>query len=376
MISAEKQVCLVFRDKFLLPSEGFIPTHYAGFDTLKPVFVANQLGWRASEVDYRALTTSDSALGRLAFKLGLAGDLGRYGEIPPVVMHAHFGRGGALCLPLAKALGIPLFVTYHGGDATKETHSRKRIFPTLYQRRLKQLLAYTTTFLCVSDFVLQRLKMDGFPEEKLLTHYIGIDTKSMVAPVNRDRLAPYLFIGRMVDKKGLGDLIDAIGILQADSLDIKLDIAGSGPNENVLRKRASGLKNVRFLGWQSPNEINARLATCRGVIVPSKQATNGDCEGLPTVVLEALRAGAPVIATSHAGIPEVIRHLKTGFLAPESDAVQLAEVLREQSELDNDRVGNIVAAGQKYLRINFDATTQSKRLQKLFHSAASSLSSE
>ena len=371
MTSSENPICLVFRDKFLLPSEGFILTHYFGFDSLQPVFVANKLGWRAAEARCLAIPTSNSLLGRIAFNLGMTGATERFGAPPPVVMHAHFGRGGALSLPLAKALGIPLFVTYHGGDATKETHSRTRVLPTLYQRRLKDLQAYATGFLCVSDFIGERLRSMGFPQQKLITHHIGIDIRSLTAPSIRSASEPYLFVGRMVEKKGVDDLIDAMRILQEDGLSIKLDIAGSGPNEAALRARAAGLKHVRFLGWQSPAGLATRLATCRGVIVPSKQASNGDCEGLPTVVLEALRAGAPVIATSHAGIPEILSHMKTGFLAPENNVPRLANLLREQSALDPNSICDIVAAGQKRLCSNFNAEKQSRRLQKLFLAASS-----
>jgi len=371
MTGSENPTCLVFRDKFLLPSEGFILTHYVGFDSLQPVFVANKLGWRAAEAGYPAMPTSASPLGRIAFKLGMTGATERFGAVPPVVMHAHFGRGGALSLPLAKALGIPLFVTYHGGDATKETHSRNRVLPTLYQRRLKELQAVATRFLCVSGFIADRLRSMGFPPHKLITHYIGIDIRSLAAPSIRSASEPYLFVGRMVEKKGVDDLIDAMRMLQDDGLDIKLEIAGSGPNEAALRARAAGLRHVRFLGWQTPADLAARLATCRGVIVPSKQASNGDCEGLPTVVLEALRAGAPVIATSHAGIPEILSHMKTGFLAPESNAPRLASLLREQSALDPNAICDIVAAGQQRLRSDFNAEKQSRRLQDLFLAASS-----
>ena len=79
----------------------------------------------------------------------------------------------------AEQLGLPLFVTFHGGDATKETHIRRRLFPTIYQRRRKALLARAKAFLCVSDFVARRLQAQGFPEDKLRTHYIGLDLASM-----------------------------------------------------------------------------------------------------------------------------------------------------------------------------------------------------
>ena len=101
------------------------------------------------------------------------------------MLHAHFGRGGALALPIAQRLDIPLYVTYHGGDATKFTHERKRLLPTIYQRRLSAMQDYANGFLCVSDFVARRLEAQGFPKHKLITHYIGIDLADMQAPTSK-----------------------------------------------------------------------------------------------------------------------------------------------------------------------------------------------
>ena len=111
--------CLVFRDKLLLPSEGFIPTHYRGFDQLQPVYVANHFGWSADELDGPRLATGHSAIGRLLFKQTGFVDLSPMRTFNPVAVHAHFGRGGALALPLARKLGLSLYVTYHGGDDQK-----------------------------------------------------------------------------------------------------------------------------------------------------------------------------------------------------------------------------------------------------------------
>ena len=105
---------LVFRDKLLLPSEGFIPAHYIAFDALSPVYVGNQFGWRADELSGRQIITASSPISRFAFKqLGACIKPARFYDNagrPPAIIHAHFGRGGALALPLARALGIPLFV--------------------------------------------------------------------------------------------------------------------------------------------------------------------------------------------------------------------------------------------------------------------------
>ena len=365
--------CLVFRDKLLLPSEGFIANHYTAFDALRPVYVANQFGWRAAELSGRQIATTSSTLTRFAFKqFGTAIDPSRFTDgsgRPPAVMHAHFGRGGALALPLARALDIPLFVTFHGGDATKQTHQRSRLLPSVYQRRLARMHDYVCAYLCVSDFVAGRLRAQGFPQAKLRTHYIGVPLTQMAPPTARTADAPLLFVGRFVEKKGIDTLLAAMRLVAASNPAIRLEIAGSGPLHHHMRTQASDLPGVTFLGWQTPDQLAARLASCSAMVVPSQQAANGDCEGLPTVVLEALRAGVPVVATRHAGIPEIITDGETGLLVKERDPAALAAAILRHYAM-GDAAQTFVNAGQKRLRVDFDAAQQSRRLQQILLDAA------
>ena len=360
----QKPNILVFRDKLLLPSEGFIKTHYANFDASNLVYLASQLDWRANELDGQTMATASSALLRFLFKqTGYTSRLADLRRLAPHSVHAHFGRGGALALPVAQALGLPLYVTFHGGDATKETHRRRRLIPTIYQRRLAQLQAYASGFLCVSQFVADRLATQGFPKSKLIKHYIGIDLAQMTPP--RQRNGRLLFIGRLVDKKGVDILLAAMRRLH-DSKNGKvpgLDIAGSGPLEDALRTQAADLPPVRFLGWQTPQKLTSIMRTAKAVVVPSRTAANGDCEGLPTVILESLRAGLPVVATNHAGIPEIIHDQDTGFLVPENDPDSLAAALVAMMQ-PGDHIQQMVVNAQTRLRRDFNAAIQSKKLQR------------
>ena len=360
--------CLVFRDKLLLPSEGFIKSHYISFDRLNPVYLANKIGWRADELDGAKHLTARTVFGTALFKqTGFSMMHKSLQAYRPKVLHAHFGRGGALALPIAQRLDIPLYVTYHGGDATKFTHERKRLLPTIYQRRLGAMQDYANGFLCVSDFVARRLAAQGFPKHKLITHYIGIDLAHMQAPTPRD--GRLLFIGRLVGKKGVNVLLTAMRMLhQSNKADnIKgLDIAGTGPDLEHLREMANGIPNISFLGWQTPEQLALRMRSCSAVVVPSHQAPDGDCEGLPTVILEAIRAGCPVIATNHAGIPEIITDNASGILAIENDSTSLASALTRFATVSD--VPAMVANAQRRLRSEFDASTQSSKLQSMLAS--------
>ena len=153
-------------------------------------------------------------------------------------------------------------------------------------------------------------------------------------------------------------------LVAASNPAIRLEIAGSGPLEPQLRAQADDLSAVTFLGWQTPDQLAARLAVCSAMVVPSQQAANGDCEGLPTVVLEALRAGVPVVATRHAGIPEIITDGETGLLVDERDPAALAAAILRHYAM-GDTAQTLVSTGQKRLRADFDAAQQSRRLQQI-----------
>ncbi len=355
--------CIVFRDKILLPSEGFIQTHYHEFNKLRPVYLANKLGWHENEIKEKKILTSTTSIGNFWFKQTGKLSLKNINNLNPQVIHAHFGRGGALVLPLAQKLGLPLYVTYHGGDATKYTHQKSRIIPTIYQRRLKNLQSYANGFLCVSKFIAQRLADQGFPRHKLITHYIGINCKNIIKPTIKN--GPMLFVGRLTKKKGVDLLLKAIRKLQEKKGPLpSLYIAGSGSQEASLKKLANGLKTIKFIGWQNHIALQKIMKDAQAVVVPSQEADDGDCEGLPTVILEAIRAGTVVIATNHAGIPEIIEDKVSGLLTPEGDINALADSL-QYVMLNQNKIVSFVKTAQSRLIKDFNATKQSKRLQEI-----------
>ena len=355
--------CIVFRDKILLPSEGFIQTHYHAFNKLRPVYLANKLGWHENEIKEKKILTSTTSIGQFWFKQTGKLSLKNINNLNPQVIHAHFGRGGALVLPLAQKLGLPLYVTYHGGDATKYTHQKSRIIPTIYQRRLKNLQSYANGFLCVSKFIAQRLADQGFPRHKLITHYIGINCKNIIKPTIKN--GPMLFVGRLTKKKGVDLLLKAIRKLQEKKGPLpSLYIAGSGSQEASLKKLANGLKTIKFIGWQNHIALQKIMKDAQAVVVPSQEADDGDCEGLPTVILEAIRAGTVVIATNHAGIPEIIEDKVSGLLTPEGDINALADSL-QYVMLNQNKIVSFVKTAQSRLIKDFNATKQSKRLQEI-----------
>lgn len=334
MSSAARETLLVYRHRLAPLSEvGFLGRFYVGFEHLSPVWLGYHI-----DAGARALTSNPLRLGRagplgtvdraLFRHFGLLPETPDLGALRPRILHAHFGPGGAFALPIARALRIPLVVTFLGGDATKETHYRPRLVPRTYARRLGALQREAALFVCVSEFVRDRLLARGFPPEKLAVIYQGVEVAPSCSPGPPQASEPYvLFVGRFVEKKGVVDLIEAMRLVQARGAAAGLVLVGDGPLADALRQQARGLARVSFLGWLPAAEVRRWMRGAAAVCVPSVTARSGDAEGLPNVVVEAMAEGAPVVATRHAGIPEAIEHGRSGLLVPEGDPRALADAL-------------------------------------------------
>jgi glycosyltransferase involved in cell wall biosynthesis len=257
----------------------------------------------------------------------------RLRALRPALLHAHTGVSGAQALPLARRLRIPLVVTFHGYDATAsdEELGRWPLRGGIFLRRRAALKREGARFIAVSGFTRDWLLAKGWPPERLVVHYMGVDTAlfrpDMAAPLtHREPIA--FFAGRLVEKKGLEFLIDAMRVVAARVPRAEVVIAGSGERLAALRRRAADARaNVRFLGRVTPEDVRRWMARARLYCMPSVRAEDGDSEGLPTALVEAMACGLPVVATTHAGAPEAVRHGETGLLAPERDLGALAEHL-------------------------------------------------
>ena len=368
-LKAKRETLLVYRDRLAPLSEvGFLRRFYVGFERLAPVWLGRHLEPGASALPGDKLrlgrTGPLGALDRTLFRhLGIVPPEPDLRALRPRLLHAHFGRGGALALPIARALGIPLVVTFHGGDATKETHYRRRLVPRVYARRLAALQREAALFVCVSEFVRDRLLARGFPPEKLEVIHQGVELDA-APPAPPDAAAqPYvLFVGRFVEKKGVSTLIEAMRLLDARGSATRLVLIGDGPLGQQLREQARGLKLVSFPGWLPNPETRSWMQGALALCVPSVTGSDGDSEGLPTVIFEAMAEGVPVVGSRHAGIAEAVEHGSTGLIVPEGDPLSLADALAgliASPEL-RQRLGT---AARRVAAERFSAIRQSRRLE-------------
>jgi len=258
----------------------------------------------------------------------------RLRNLRPVVLHAHTGVSGAHALPLARRLRLPLVVTFHGYDATATDDELGRwpLRGRIFLQRRNAMKRECARVLAVSGFIRSLLLEQGWPRERVLLHYMGVDTElfrpdGSAAPLSQ-RAPIVFFAGRLIEKKGLEYLIDAMRLVTARIPAAEVVIAGHGERLTPLQRRAAEARvRVRFLGRVGPEEVRTWMARAQLYCMPSVRAADGDGEGLPTAIIEAMASGLPVVATTHAGVPEAVRHGETGLLAPERDSVALAEHL-------------------------------------------------
>jgi len=365
----DSSALLVYRDRIVPRSEAhFLRRQYIGFHRLAPVWI----GCR-KDAGLPDLGAEPVLLGRS----GAAGVLDRFmfkqfGRIPsapdlamlrPRLIHAHFGRGGALALPIARALRLPLVVTFHGGDATKDSHYRRRLPPTIFQRRCEALQREAALIICVAEHIREALLARNFPAAKLKVIRYGVEPEtggSSPGPAER----PYLlFVGRFVEKKGIGYLLDAMRLLASEGTGVDLILVGDGPLTEKLKHQAAGLSGVRFLGWLPNQQVRRMMQSALATCVPSVAAESGDSEGLPNVVLEAMACGAPVLGSNIAGIAEAVEHDHTGFLVPPADPAAIAEAARRLLG-DPALRSRLGSAARGVATERFSAVAQSRMLEE------------
>lgn len=353
---------LVYRDRLLPPSEhAFMRRQYIGFQTLRPCWVGCRRDAPAPDLpgDMRFLGGQGllRPLRQAAFKQFGWGAERDVADLSPVLVHAQFGRGGALALPMARALGVPLVVTFHGGDAFKDRHYRWGVPPAIFRRRWRALQSYASLFVCVSEGVRDKLLERGVRPDLLEVIPIGVQQAAPAAgPAGR-----FVFAGRFVEKKGVSILIEAMRVLAGRGLTPPVVLAGDGPLLPVMRASAAGLDHLRFTGWLAAEDLAAQMDRAIALLVPSVVSADGDREGLPSVAVEAMARGVPVIGSDQSGLEAVLGQSGAGIVVPAADPVALADAMQAMLTPGvRDAMGDAALA---VVRQSFSAPVQSARLE-------------
>ncbi|RHA38892.1 glycosyltransferase [Cellulomonas rhizosphaerae] len=286
------------------------------------------------------------------------------------LVHAHFGPAAIHALPVARAAGLPLVVTFHGYDVTR-TPWLGGGRGAYYRRRLAEVFADADRLVAVSQFVARRLVALGAPADKVVVRHIGIDLRGEAGPGPVGERAGIAFVGRLVAKKGVDDLLRSYARLPSGvRATTPLRIAGSGADEGALRSRARELGlDVEWLGFCTPEQVSELLASSAVFCAPSREAADGDSEGFGMVFLEAALQATPVVAYRHGGVTEAVVDGTTGVLVPERDTTALTNALRAMIE-NPARARRLGEAGRARVLAEFDIIACTARLEELYDEVA------
>lgn len=363
---------LIFRDHLMCPSETFIQAQAGGLRRYEPWYLCSRVfgSGPASESTIVLNSLNRFNLAEIAFKTtGWAPGLRRrIAMIRPSLVHAHFGTDGLRVLPVAKAIGLPLIVTYHGFDATASDEALTRSFPAArkYAKHRAKLMNSADCFIAASKFIASKLVEQGFAADRIRQHYIGIDAEFFSPDLSIVRSNLVLFVGRLVTLKGCEDLIRAMVDVQQAIPDTQMAVIGDGPLRQYLESMAGeALQKYCFLGTQSPAGVREWMKRAKVLCVPSKRDISGAEEGFGMVFAEAQAMGTPVVSYAIGGIPEAVCHGVTGLLAPEDDQKILAEHIIRLLSDESMRTKFANAARDHVLR-NFDIRKQSAKLEDIY----------
>jgi glycosyltransferase involved in cell wall biosynthesis len=282
------------------------------------------------------------------------------------LFHAHFASDAAvIAMYLSRALGSPFTFTVHANDLYGGIYSiswpAKRQF-------LRTLGNEATGIVAISNYNRDFLVKIGINPAKISVIYCGVD------PDEFRRTTPYkaskhiLCVARLVEKKGIRYLIEAMSHLRKNIPDIRLTIVGTGPEEKNLKKLADSLRvkdRIQFLGNIPDNELISLYEKSSIFIVPCIVAKDGDRDGIPVALMEAMSMELPVISTPISGIPELIKDGENGLLVEPKNPVALAEAIEQLLE-EPETCKRLGKQGRKTILERFNIKKNVLSLKKFF----------
>jgi len=238
-------------------------------------------------------------------------------------VHAHFtGLAARTAFWIHKFFPITFSFTAHAND----------IFaPRNFEIGLDKLVDTARVIVTVSDYA-KKFLQERFPEraDRIRRIYNGLNLAEFGRADFSSTPPPILAVGRLIAKKGFADLIRACGLIAERGKPFRCEIIGEGPLENELRGQIERLNlrdRVALSGAKPQREVRQRLAAANVFVLPSVVDPEGGMDNLPTVIMEAMATGLPVVSTKIGGIPEMVIENETGFLLEPGDAVGLTKAI-------------------------------------------------
>jgi len=296
-------------------------------------------------------------------------------EIKPDIMHFHYGTDAGIYLQALKSLNIPKVVSFYGYECSGFL---KRFLGFGKQYLKSMVYKYADLVLAMSPDMYKDIKAAGCPENKIKVHYYGTDVQRFVqSTVDKpDSDCRLLIISGLTPQKGHIFLLKAFQKAFEVNKNISLTIVGDGQLHQEIRRQVLELNlapSVRLPGAvvYGSQEHKDYFLSHDVFVHPSVTDVNGDKEGIPGAIIEAMAARLPVIATFHAGIPYVIEDEKTGFLVQEWDVDDLTQsILRmAESKVLRERLGT---EAQKYALANLNLMKKEEDLERIYSGLLSS----
>ncbi|MCY9137578.1 glycosyltransferase [Peribacillus frigoritolerans] len=294
-------------------------------------------------------------------------DLKKFFEEQDIIaIHAHHGSHGQEILPVCEKYNIPLIVSIRGRDGSDR--------PEILEKNAKRYSAlnkHGAHYYPVCQYLAEGLRRLGIPAKNMHVLYGGIEldlfpySNRTLPRVGEIRV---LSVGRLVDKKGFVTLIKAFKRIYSQYPNARLHIIGSGEDEKRIKSTIAeyNLKDVVILrGAMDSKQVSAELKKAHIFCLASQTAKNGDIEGIPNALKEAMASGLPVVSTRHAGIPELIEHQRTGYLAPEKNEMELAKGIQFFME-NPDIWTDYTERARKVIEEKFDVNKQIIEQQRLY----------
>ena len=282
------------------------------------------------------------------------------------VFIAHFGPAGVTAAKL-RELGMlrgKIATVFHGIDVSH------RDVLNHYVPEYQQLFRRGDLMLPISELWASRLLAMGCPAEKIAISRMGVDiTRFTLRPVKTPGSPLQIVsVARLTEKKGLHVAIEACRLLKAQGVSFTYQILGIGPWERRLRTLIEQFQLedvIKMPGFKPSHEVKAILDDADVFLLPSVTGTDGDMEGIPVALMEAMAVGIPVVSTVHSGIPELVEADKSGWLVPENDAVALAERLAAFRGMQGQDLTPVIRLAREKVEADFNQQHINRQLATL-----------
>jgi colanic acid/amylovoran biosynthesis glycosyltransferase len=281
------------------------------------------------------------------------------------LLHIYFGHIAMLLRPLIRQWQKPSLVSFHGADVLVDMQK------PAYRRATEEMLSLVRRVLVRSDSLRQAVIDLGCAPEKIEIQRAGIPLADFPF---RERNIPgdgqwrLLQAGRLIEKKGLKTTLRAFARFRKEFPPARLTIAGEGPQLEELQSLARELQigsAVDFAGFVSQEELRELFYSSQIFLHPSETGRDGNQEGVPNSMLEAMASGLPVFATRHGGIPEAVENNVSGILVNERDDCALGDALIDCAK-DSARLVAMGRAASESVAKNFNQTEQTRRLEEIY----------